>query len=261
MSFIVLKLGGSVITRKSEDKLEIDESNLRRLSLEIAGALSEADSSLFIVHGAGPFGHVLAQEYGLAEGMAAERQVRGFSLTHQSMERLNAAVVSALVDAGVNAIAFQPSAAGVLKSGRLASLDVKPLEKMLDLGLVPVGYGDVLVDEDTGLSILSGDHLVPYVASKLKAGRVIIATDYNGVYEGEPGKSRKIDVLTRENVDVLDGRKTSGTDVTGGIKRKVLELLDLAEEGIESEILSGNEKKYVKKALLGEKGLGTVIKA
>jgi len=35
---VVLKLGGSIITRKSEGKLEVDEGNLGRLSKEVAEA-------------------------------------------------------------------------------------------------------------------------------------------------------------------------------------------------------------------------------
>ncbi|MFH1403398.1 MAG: isopentenyl phosphate kinase [Candidatus Altiarchaeota archaeon] len=260
MDLIVLKLGGSVITRKSDDVLEVNEDNLRRLSNEIAEAMSEKQFRLFIVHGAGPFGHVLAKEYRLSDSHKDARQIKGFSLTHQSMEALNSMVVATLLEAGLNAVSYQPSAAGVLKSGRIDSMDLKPLKGMIDLGLIPVGYGDVLVDEDDGLNILSGDHLVPHVALGLKASRVIIITDYNGVFAGDPGGSEKLDEITRENVDILDGRKTSGTDVTGGIRGKVMELLDLADEGVESEIISGNEKDYLKMALLGERGLGTIVK-
>ncbi len=260
MDLIVLKLGGSVITNKSEDKFEVNEENLTRLSKEIQEALNNSKTRLFIVHGAGPFGHMYAEAYGLTDGLKDCRQVEGFSMTHKSMEKLNSIVVESLVDVGIDAIAYQPSACAVLKDRKIVQMELKPLKKMLEMGLVPVGYGDVLIDESTGLNILSGDHLVPYIASELGAKRVIIATDYNGVFEGKPGQSKKLDGITRENIDILDGRKTSGTDVTGGIKRKVLELLDLAEAGIPSEILSGNEKDCVKRALMGEEGIGTVIK-
>ncbi|MFC2162765.1 isopentenyl phosphate kinase [Candidatus Altiarchaeota archaeon] len=257
MTRIVLKLGGSIITKKSQDRLEVDHETLDRLAREIGESINGLE--LFIVHGAGPYGHVPAKHYGLEEGFKGAPSVKGFSVTHSNMEVLNFHVVDALMQADVNAIAFQPSAAGILKSQKIVSMDVAPVAQMMGLGLVPVGYGDVLVDEDTKVNILSGDHLVPYMAEKLAADRVVIATDYNGIYEGKPGESKRLELITRDDLDILAGRKTHGTDVTGGIKRKVTELLDLAEKGIPVEILSGREEDYVKNALHGVTGQGTII--
>ena len=51
---IILKLGGSVITRKDSSIPKLDSSNLTRIAREIS------DSSyhkLIVVHGAGSFGH------------------------------------------------------------------------------------------------------------------------------------------------------------------------------------------------------------
>lgn len=58
---IILKLGGSAITAKDESRPEVNAANLERLAGEIAEARKEADLSMFIVHGAGPFGHVPAK--------------------------------------------------------------------------------------------------------------------------------------------------------------------------------------------------------
>ena len=51
-----------------------------------------------------------------------------------------------------------------------------------------------------------------------------------------------------------------GTDVTGGMKGKLDELLHLADNGIESEVLSGFVPGDLKRALLGVRGIGTIIK-
>ena len=50
----------------------------------------------------------------------------------------------------------------------------EPLVEVVDNGRT-VLYGDVLVDEKMKFGILSGDHLVPYLATKLGAARVVIA--------------------------------------------------------------------------------------
>ena len=60
---VILKLGGSVITRKDEGRAEVNKDNLARLSGEIADAQKEKKFLVVIVHGAGPFGHILAKAY------------------------------------------------------------------------------------------------------------------------------------------------------------------------------------------------------
>ena len=261
---VVVKLGGSVITLKDQNRLEINSGNLERLAKEIAEAWKAKGFSLVVVHGAGPFGHVPAKKYELDKGLKGDKQVIGFSETHASMERLNSRVVDALRRKGLDAVAFQPSAGGILRNGKLVKFPVDVLENMLGMGLVPVAYGDVLFDEERGVSILSGDHLVPYLAEKLKAGRVILVADVGGVYNKDPKKNMDAKImkeLSRGNVhEIKEIGSSRGVDVTGGMGKKLEELLRLADVGIESEIISGLEPGLLKRSLLGGKGLGTIIK-
>jgi len=261
MKLTILKLGGSVITRKHEDKPEVVRKALKRLAGEIAEALACRKMRLIVVHGAGPYGHVPAKKYAIDRGLKTHDQVKGMAETHRMMEALNAEVVGALIDAQVNAIAYQPSAGGILEDKLLVSFPLESVERLLTLGLVPVMYGDVLPDLKTGLNILSGDHLVPYLAEKMAADRVILATSHNGVFDRDPDEKGavKFDVINEEIVGELMRRRTKGTDVTGGIGRKVRELTALTKHGVKSEIISGMEPGYLKRALLGETGIGTRI--
>jgi isopentenyl phosphate kinase len=261
---IILKLGGSVITRKNEGKPEVHQENLKRLAREIAEAKNQRDFHLVIVHGAGPFGHVPAEKYGLDKGIKGEEQMKGFSVTHQSMEKLNFLVISELQKNGISAIAYQPSAIGILKDGKLIYFPTVVIEELISIDVVPVAYGDVLVDEGTGVGILSGDHLVPYLAHALNAQRVIMAADVAGIFDSDPKKNRDARLIREVhsgNISQIKEIGTSGdTDVTGGMERKLNELLRLAESGLESEIVSGIDPGILKRTLLGERGLGTIIK-
>jgi len=257
---IILKLGGSVITKKGEGKAEVNQDILDRIATEISEARKEGEFSLMIVHGAGPFGHVPAKEYQLNEGLKDERQVEGFSITHHSMEKLNFLVVDALRKAGLNAIEFQSSSIGILKNEELVHFPTEALEGILNIGLIPIAYGDVLIDEEKGISILSGDHLVPYLAKELNASRVIIVTDVAGIFDSDPkvNKDAKlIPEINSGNIDSLNIGSSTSTDVTGGMQRKVRELMSLE---IDSEIISALEPGLVKRVLLGERNLGTVIR-
>jgi isopentenyl phosphate kinase len=54
--------------------------------------------------------------------------------------------------------------------------------------------------------------------------------------------------------------KPSGPDVTGGIANKIKELLALVEHGVEAEIVNATKPDILKRAILGEHGLGTKIR-
>jgi len=258
---VILKLGGSLITQKEKDTPRVRGKVLERLASEVARALSEVSLRLVVVHGAGPFGHVPAGKHDLARGWRSPSQSSGIAETRAAMAELNSLVVRALRAAGADAVGFQPSAAGILDGGRLCFFNVEGVRRFLDMRLVPVLFGDVLPDRDRGCAILSGDQVVSYLARSLEADRVLVATYFNGIFEGDPRNpaSAKIDVVTRETLPLLEGRRASGTDVTGGIKAKVEELLSLSELGLHVEILSGLEPGYVEGALRGRKGIGTIV--
>ncbi|OYT53694.1 MAG: hypothetical protein B6U72_05035 [Candidatus Altiarchaeales archaeon ex4484_2] len=259
---VVLKIGGSVATRKREGRAEIESSNLDRISSEIRGALKKKDYRMVVVHGAGPFGHNLVKKYGLDKGFSDSTQLAGLVETRRSMEELNYRVVESLVNAGVNAIAFQPSASGLLDDGRIVDFQVRLIEGFMSLGVVPIGYGDLLLDEKKGVSVLSGDYLAPYLALKLKARRVVLAADVKGIYSSDPkidGQAKFLPELSSRDLGGLRLTGSRSTDVTGGMKGKIEALMDAASQGVEVQIVSGLEPGLVGKALMGEH-VGTFIR-
>jgi isopentenyl phosphate kinase len=255
----VVKLGGSVITDKKK-KFFVRKEVLSRLAREI----SKSKRPLVIVHGGGSFGHPLAAEYKIADGFTDNRQLMGFALTHRAMEELNTHVVKALRAVGSPAIAVQPSATVVVRNEEIVSMDVRPIKNLLELGLVPVLYGDTVPDLKKGMSILSGDQLAVYLTKALHAQRLIVAADVNGVYTSDPrvdGKAkllRKITPADRNKLSFYRDKRVK--DVTGGMRNKVEELLDLAKSGIESEIANAMKPGILERLVKGERGLGTVIR-
>jgi isopentenyl phosphate kinase len=260
----VIKLGGSVITKKLDGKAEINEENLFRLTKEIAGALDKKSMQLIIVHGAGPFGHMYAKKYKLHLGMSNGLQIKGIGITHRMMEWLNHEVVKALQEEGVSAMPFQPSAGSVLCNRKLVQFPLNIAKRFTDMGLVIVSHGDVLLDNKTGIGILSGDHLAPYLAQNLNADRIIFGADVDGVFTKDPrlhDDAELVKLITPNNITevVQELGGSQGTDVTGGMAKKVSELLELAKEGTTSEIINATKPEYMKRALLGETNLGTII--
>ena len=88
---VLLKLGGSVLTRKGVGG-EISRDTLETVSRVIG---SRPDIPLLIVHGAGSCGHPEAHRYGLMQGLNAGNR-EGVMVTHRAVSRLNTALVDAL---------------------------------------------------------------------------------------------------------------------------------------------------------------------
>jgi isopentenyl phosphate kinase len=224
---LILKLGGSVITDKSAG-CAVDKARLASIASAIAGARA---GEIIVIHGAGSCGHPEAKRYHLDKGASAGN-TEGIFVTHRAVSSLNDAVVAALREEGVPALGVHPLHTGIADNGRLVGFECRHLEKMLRLEMVPVIHGDVVMDLSKGACIVSGDQLLRYLAVALKISRVGLATDVPGVLDGDV----VVPAITRKTVPDLQIGSSNYTDVTGGMRGKIIELLGLADAGIVSDI-------------------------
>ncbi len=260
---MILKLGGSVITKKEAEEPSVNYENLNRIAKEIANSSYE---KLIIVHGAGSFGHPFAKKYNIGSRPKNKeefsRQKLGFSITQNSVKNLNSIVCDYLIKNGVLAVSVQPSSFILTEEGRIKSGNLDLIKRYLDLGFVPVTHGDVVLDlSDMKMAVLSGDRIIKYLGENLKPKRVILGSDVDGIYTKDPKKykdAKLIDVVTSFADLSVEGATT--VDVTGGMGGKLEELMQLADIGVESEILNANKADFIKKALDGERVMGTIIK-
>ncbi|MEE8402745.1 MAG: isopentenyl phosphate kinase, partial [Candidatus Hydrothermarchaeaceae archaeon] len=158
--------------------------------------------------------------------------------------------------------AIQPSANIICKKGRIEDLDTGIIKRFLELGTIPVLFGDVVLDKDFGFCILSGDQITTFLAEKFKADRVIFAADVDGIYDKNPRRfddAKLIPKIASDDKDVLNSIKTREGDVTGGMKGKVMEIIALAEKGTPSQIINALVPGRLKKALAGEDVTGTLV--
>jgi isopentenyl phosphate kinase len=264
---VFVKLGGSVITDKMREEAP-DLAMIGRLARELRDALA-ADSSLRVIlgHGSGSFGHVYARRYGVHTGLAPDADWRGFALTAGAALRLNRFVVDALLEAGVPALALQPSATTFAEAGQLLEWRTANLSRALDRGLTPVVHGDVAFDSAQGSAIISTEQLLTFLAASpdLRPDRVVLVGEA-GVYTADPrldAAAERIPLIDTRNIDaVLAGTGGShGVDVTGGMRSKVELMWRLASAPPHLAVqLIGPAPGLLTRALLGQaEGEGTTI--
>ncbi len=182
------------------------------------------------------------------------------------MTVLNNLVVDSLINQDIPAIAVPPSSCIITKSGRIKSFEERPLViiKMLEMGFLPVLYGDAVLDSDINFTILSGDQLVSSLAMSLNAERIIIGADVDGLYTADPktdSSARHIPHITLTELKRLQHKigEAKVTDVTGGMPRKMRELIPAVEQGIPVIVVNATRPNNIYKALKRQKVVGTTI--
>lgn len=266
---IILKLGGSIITNKDSKEPLCNYNNLNRLVNEIKEVLDHnPQEKLIVIHGAGSFGHTFAKKYDIGTSFNDRNDFinkrKGFSITNNWTKKLNSYVCDAFIESNIPVIGVQPSSVFITENKRIIQANIDLIKKYLDLGLVPVLYGDVVLDlnERVNLVVISGDQIINYLAQELHFDKVILGTDVDGVYNKNPKTSPDARLINRvSSLNDLDSQdSTTNIDVTGGMVGKIKELLSLAELGITSQIINANKPNLMKKVLFGDETIGTIIK-
>jgi isopentenyl phosphate kinase len=253
----ILKLGGSVITYKNQ-YFSPHMENIKRLTIEIAKSRVK---SMIIVHGAGSFGHPIAKKYLISEGLKDKDQLIGFSKTHQAMIQLNQIIVDNLLMAKIPAFGVCTSSILISKGTRLVRIDLSVIKRLLEIGLIPVMYGDAVLDTEQGLAIVSGDQLVVKLAIEFKADQIIFGSDVDGIFTSNPKIDSSAKFLEKISIRGMtaDIGDTTFTDVTGGMKGKLFEAKEAVRAGTNVIFLNATAKDRVEMALKGEKVMGTIL--
>ena len=263
MNTIFLKLGGSLITDKTQVET-VREDVLVRLAAEIAQARRENPAlRLMLGHGSGSFGHVAGARHGTRQGVQDAAGWRGFAEVSDAAARLNRRVLGALLAADVTAVSLSPSASVGCVDGRIHTIASQPVQAALAAGIVPVVYGDVGFDAVRGGTIVSTEEVMMALAGEIRPSWLLLAGETTGVFDQS---RRVIPAITRANIAEIEAALggSRGTDVTGGMASKVQSMLALVDQlpQLSIRIFSGLEPGNLVQTLLhsAEAG-GTLLHA
>lgn len=268
----LVKLGGAVITNKDIPE-SIRHEVLDRLIGEIAKAKKEKDFLLVLGNGAGSFAHVPATRYKTSSGFIHEESVMGMAITQDSAARLNREVVKICLTHGLPAVTLAPSNSLVTKKRVADAYFTEVFEEYLKKELLPVTFGDVIVDREQGCTIWSTDTVFTFFAKEFEqrhfeVDQIIHVTEASGVWKDSKLQNPNVDEnifakITMEMRDEVKGSMTDtkGFDVTGGMWHKIEEALSLTTLGIQTCIISGLIPDNLYKVLLGDSSIGTTITA
>lgn len=252
---LLIKLGGSVITNKNIQY----KANIKTIK-RFAKELKKSKHFIVLAHGSGSFGHPSAVKFGGKKGYKSKQGIA--KVARDAME-INRIVMDVLIEQGLPAVSFRPMSMLLAENGELTENFFEVIEQAVSQGLIPVVYGDVIVDRKWKTTIYSGEKTLNNIGIYLmnkgyKIDRIIQAGETDGLYDN---KKKTIPVISRKNWNTV--RKfiynTGRSDVTGEMTHKIEDALTMAERGIKTYLVNGNRKKELEKAVLGIPTRGTLI--
>ena len=262
-NLIIIKLGGSVVTFK-EKPLTPNYDGIEK----ILGVLGEIKKNfkIIIVHGGGSFGHYWSVKYDMHTKPYPYSDL-GVSVVHESMIELNHIITNKFIESKLKPYSLQPSAF-VFNS----TADPARIHDIVDMTteneLIPITFGDVIHTSGNNFSILSGDTIMSMLCSELHPKFSIFTTNVDGLYsdmmKGEIVREIQVDKTDISNI-LSEGkekieRSDSSFDVTGGMKRKMTESIQIANSGTPVYLINGFHPERILDIIHDREYIGTCIR-
>jgi len=247
---IVVKLGGSLITRKDKP-LTPNLFAIRAVSKGVQQALrrdTENQIRLFLVHGGGSFGHYYPKMYHLSSSECANGNSEGVAKTAAAMQEIHSIILKEFVKNGVYCKTADVSEILNFKGNSMSEDGKQTILDYFDEGLTPMSFGNVRVTSK-GTTIVSGDTVCLALARSLPVNRVIFAMDIDGIYKNPQLKGRIYRSLKQSDTIISKSRRF---DVTGGIERKMECAFEISECGSDVFFLNGLDKTRLARCISGE---------
>jgi isopentenyl-diphosphate delta-isomerase len=251
---ILLKLGGSLLTDKNQP-FSIREE----VAKSVVQQIIDAEKKIILVHGGGSFGHPLAKKYNISEGIdkSISNQILGLSETHQSMNKFNSYIINLFLEQNYPALSIQASSIFIKDSQIISTYSIDIIETTLDLNILPILYGDIILDKQGSFSIISGDRIIRELCQNLKkysVSKVIFTMETDGLYIKDNDNESVL--LTECSSNELESLKLAALgekiDVTGGIRGKINSIKEICKYNIPVQIINGLENGNILKTLKGQ---------
>ena len=258
----IIKIGGSILTDKSKTKSKFRKKIVSSVINQIVEAKKQRNFDLILVHGAGAYPHFLTTKYKINDGFKGPKSAEGFVHIKNELFKLNNYFWDECIKAGLNVCTVQPSAVIFTENGMIKSFDTRLIEALLSMEIVPILMGDDSIDSKKGISVLSGDKIVAYLANRYKAKTVIFVTDVDGIFDKNPKihkDAKLIKLIDQENFKktLSDIEIHNVYDASGEMKGKLLAISrDLPN--FEVQIVNGLKSGFVQRAIAGNR-VGTLV--
>ncbi len=268
---IVIKYGGNaMINEELKQKVMEDVSLLKYVGMRPV-----------IVHGGGPDITQFLKKVGKQSAFVSGLRVTDeetVEIAEMVLDgKVNSDIVNMLNCRGVKAVGLSGKDAGLIKAskklatvydeagkqadvdigyvGQVAAIDTSILDTLLDNGYIPV-IAPIGVGDDGESYNINADYVAAEIAGALKAEKLLLLTDTEGVYKDFEDKDTFISTLT-----VAEAKEYIKTGIiSGGMIPKIEACLKSIESGTNKvHIIDGRQPHSIILELLTSSGIGTQV--
>ncbi|MDQ6724277.1 MAG: isopentenyl phosphate kinase [Thermoproteota archaeon] len=259
---IIIKLGGSVITFKDKP-LTPNYQSIDKL-VSIIKELKK-HCKIIIVHGGGSFGHYWSIQYDM-HTLPAPYSDEGVARVRESMIKLNSILVEKFISSHLKP--FSIHASSFIFNNLACREQINNIMDMIkNNDIIPITYGDVVHTSKGNFSILSGDTLMNILSVNLKPKFSIFTTNVDGIYDNIKNGTLVSNIHLNKNKDLFTKDPNTKIefsnmlfDVTGGMKRKISESIDIVNAGIPVYLINGFYPERIMDIINGSDFIGTSMK-
>ena len=254
--FIVIKMGGSVLSNKDLfNNLIKDIATLKKLGL-----------SIFLIHGGGSKISKKLDDLNIKSNFINGLRVTDdkiINIVEDVLVEFNKEIVKSLKNESCdakeitskenNVIIVKPENDTLGFVGKPTKINANILTEIIKTNEVPV-IASLGLDKNNQTFNINADSVAGAIAKKLKARRLLMLSDVEGVLD----KDKKL--ITEINSDQAKQMISDGT-ISGGMIPKIDNCLDVAKNGVKAVcIIDGRKNHTVLFELFSDMGSGTMIR-
>ena len=254
--FIVIKCGGSVLVNPK----------LFKIFIEDVGVLKKLGFNPIIVHGGGKRINNKLNELNIKSSFIDGLRVTNkdtINIVEDVLIEFNKEIVDALKDQSCetrgitskeyNIITVKPENDKLGFVGTPTHIKTNVLKEIIKVNEVPV-LAPLGLDENNQTFNINADTVAGSVAKELKARRLMIISDVEGVLDSE---KKLIPEINSKKANELIYQEV----ISGGMIPKIKNCLDVASNGVKAVvIIDGRKNHSLLFELLSDKGSGTLIR-
>ena len=278
----IQKFQGKTFVVKFSGKVTEDKENLLSLAEELA-LLHQVGIRICVIHGGGKQLTELAKKLGVVQTVIEGRRVTDddtLDLAKMIFRgKINTEILAALRKRGIDAVGLSGIDGGVIKAerrppkdvvnketgetetvdfghvGDVVDVDARLIHLLLNGGYLPV-ISSLGADDDGKIYNINADTIASEVAAELRAEKLILLSDVNGIYLDPTDENTKLSRLT-----ISDARDLINSgQATDGMIPKLQSLISLLERGIGSaHVIGGAERNALLSEVFTDEGTGTML--
>ena len=278
----IQKFKGKTFVVKFSGKVTEDKENLASLAEELA-LIHQVGIKVCVIHGGGKQLSELARKLGVAQTVIDGRRVTDDDTLELAKMifagKINTEILAALRQRGTSAVGLSGIDGNIVRAAKRPPKEIlnqkTGLSETVDFGNV----GDVLqinahllslllesdympivsslgADDDGHIFNINADTIAAEIAVQLKAEKLVLMSDVNGIYLDAEKPETKISRLSVARAEELINTGAA----SGGMIPKLQSLAELLKRGVKSaHVISGTRRNALLSEVFTDSGTGTMF--